>query len=112
MKVTLINTSDAGGGAPVACMRLLKALELKQVDGHLLVQEKKTDEPRVDSISNNFAGRLKARFNFFYERLPFIWFRAKAREVRFAFSTADIGADIKKKPGIQNSDLLHLHWTN
>jgi hypothetical protein len=41
VKVTLINTTDAGGGAPLACMRLLKALELKQVDVTLLVQEKK-----------------------------------------------------------------------
>ncbi|BAU56186.1 glycosyltransferase family 4 protein [Mucilaginibacter gotjawali] len=112
MKVTLINTSDAGGGAPAACMRLLKALELKQVDVHMLVQEKKTGEPRVDSISDNLAGKLKARFSFFYERLPFIWLEAKAREVRFAFSTAEFGTDIKKEPGIQSADLLHLHWTN
>ena len=100
MKVTLINTTDAGGGAPAACMRLLKALELKQVDVRMLVQEKRTFEPRVDSISNNFTVRLKAKFNFLYERLPFIWFRAKAREVRFAFSTADIGSDNKKEPDI------------
>jgi len=112
MKVTLINTSDAGGGAPAACMRLLKALESKQVDVRMLVQEKKTSEARVDSISDSFTDRLKARFSFFYERLPFIWFQAKAREVRFAFSTADSGTDIKKESGIQNADVLHLHWTN
>ncbi len=40
MKVTLINTADAGGGAPAACMRLLKALELEQIDARMLVQEK------------------------------------------------------------------------
>jgi glycosyltransferase involved in cell wall biosynthesis len=112
MKVTLINTTDAGGGAPAACMRLLKALELKQVDVRMLVQEKRATEPRVDSISTNFAGRLKAKFNFLYERLPFILLRAKAREVRFAFSTADLGSDIKKESDIQNADILHLHWTN
>jgi len=112
MKVTLINTTDAGGGAPAACMRLLKALELQQVDVRLQVQEKKTDEPRVYSISDHFAGRLKARFSFFYERLPFIWFKAKAREVRFAFSTADAGTDITRQPGVGNADILHLHWTN
>ena len=112
MKVTLINTADAGGGAPAACMRLLKALELKQVYTHMLVQEKMTNEPRVKSIDNGFISRLKIKFNFLYERLPFIWFRAKDRSVRFAFSTAGTGTDISHQPDILNADILHLHWTN
>jgi len=112
MKVTLINTDDTGGGAPVACMRLLKALELKQVGAHLLVQEKKTNEPLVNSIGNNLISRLKIRFNFFYERLPFIWFKAKGRSVRFAFSTATAGTDISNQPDILKTGILHLHWTN
>ncbi|HZY40198.1 MAG TPA: glycosyltransferase family 4 protein [Mucilaginibacter sp.] len=112
MKVTLINTSDAGGGAPAACMRLLKALEQKQVDVHMLVQEKKTSEPRVNSISNWFLGRQAAKFNFLYERLPFIWFRAKTPEVRFAFSPANTSTDISRQPAVTNADILHLHWTN
>jgi len=112
MKVTLINTSDAGGGAPAACMRLLKALETKQVDVHMLVQEKKTGEERVSAIGDKFIAGLKIKFNFFYERLPFIWFKAKARAVRFAFSTANAGTDITKQPAITTADVLHLHWTN
>ncbi|MDB5018671.1 MAG: cotSA 1 [Mucilaginibacter sp.] len=112
MKVTLINTADAGGGAPAACMRLLKALELKQVDVHMQVEEKKTGEPRVKSIGQDFSGRFKGKFKFFYERLPFIWFRAKDKSVRFAFSTADIGTDISKQPAISDASILHLHWTN
>lgn len=112
MKVTLINTADAGGGAPAACMRLLKALELKQVDVRLQVQDKKTGEPRVDSIADSSFGKLKAKFNFFYERLPFIWFKAKDKSVRFAFSTANAGTDLSNQPDILNADLLHLHWTN
>jgi glycosyltransferase involved in cell wall biosynthesis len=112
MKVTLINTSDAGGGAPAACMRLLKALELKQVDVYMQVQEKKTGEPRVNSIGNDFISRLKIKFNFLCERLPFIWFKAKDKSVRFAFSTANTGTDISDQPAIVNADILHLHWTN
>ncbi|ASU36116.1 glycosyltransferase [Mucilaginibacter xinganensis] len=112
MKVTLINTADAGGGAPAACMRLLKALQLQQVDVKLLVTEKKTSEPLVDTIAHSFTTRLKAKFNFFYERLPFIWFRAKDKSVRFAFSIADTGTDISNETDIANADILHLHWTN
>jgi glycosyltransferase involved in cell wall biosynthesis len=112
MKVTLINTADAGGGAPAACMRLLKALELKQVDVNMQVQEKKTGEPRVKNIGDDFLVRLKIRFNFLYERLPFIWFKAKEKSLRFAFSTANIGSDITNQSAIKNADILHLHWTN
>ena len=111
MKVTLINTADAGGGAPAACMRLLKALEVRQVDAFMQVQDKKTTEPRVKTIEGSF-NHLKARFNFFYERLPFIWFKAKDRSVRFAFSTANAGTDIRNEPAIADADILHLHWTN
>jgi len=112
MKVTLINTSDAGGGAPAACMRLLKALELKQVDVHMQVQEKTTGEERVSGLNNTPAQRLSIKFNLLYERLPFIWFKAKARAVRFAFSRANTGTNISKEPIVANADILHLHWTN
>ncbi|GAC1307762.1 MAG: glycosyltransferase family 4 protein [Mucilaginibacter sp.] len=112
MKVTLINTSDAGGGAPVACMRLLEALRLKHVDAGLLVQHKKTNDPAVKAISTGWPGRLKAGFDFFYERIPFILFKAKNKSLRFAFSTANVGTDISDNQEILNADILHLHWTN
>lgn len=112
MKVTLINISDAGGGAPAACMRLLKALEPKQIDVQMLVQHKKTNELSVQSIEKNAIDRLRSGFNFYYERVPFIAFRAKEKSVRFAFSTAHTGTNITHEPSILNADVLHLHWTN
>ncbi len=112
MKVTLINTTDAGGGAPQACTRLLKALESKLINVRMLVQQKKTDEPRVISIEKNAVDRLRSRFNFYYERLPFIAFQAKDKSVRFAFSTADTGTNIAHEAVILDADVLHLHWTN
>jgi glycosyltransferase involved in cell wall biosynthesis len=112
MKVTLINTSDAGGGAPIACTRLLKALELKSVDVAMQVQIKKTDEPRVKSLDGDFFNRLKIQYHFLRERLPFIWFKAKEKSLRFAFSTATTGTDISTLPDVKTADILHLHWTN
>jgi len=112
MKVTLINTSDAGGGAPAACMRLLKALEQKQVDVQMLVEEKKTAETRVTSVGASFFGKIRDGFNFFFERLPFIWFNARSREVRFAFSPANVGTDVSTHAVVANADVLHLHWIN
>lgn len=112
MKVTLINTSDAGGGAPAACMRLLKALEQDGVDVKLLAQHKYTKVDCVEAVANDGLPALKAKFDFYYERLPFIAFHEKDKSVRFAFSTAGSGTDISDKALIQNADILHLHWTN
>jgi glycosyltransferase involved in cell wall biosynthesis len=112
MKVTLINTSDAGGGAPIACTRLLKALELKNVDVTMQAQIKKTGESRVKGLDGDYFGRLKIKYDFLRERLPFIWFKAKEKSLRFAFSTANTGTDISTLPDIKNADILHLHWTN
>lgn len=108
----MINTSDAGGGAPAACMRLLKALKAQKIDVKLLVQDKKTTELRVEGIAKGFISRLKAKANFLYERLPFIFFHAKDKPVRFAFSTANAGTSITDNHLVKNADVLHLHWTN
>src|ERR1700712_977726 len=94
MKVTLINTSDAGGGAPAACLRLLKALVSQKVDARLLVQYKKTGDERVSGIVNNRKSKLKAQINFLRERIPFLLFHEKDKSVRFAFSTANAGISI------------------
>lgn len=112
MKVTLINTSDAGGGAPGACMRLLKALQFKQVDARLLVQQKKTTTESVEASQQGFWGRLKAAFRSLLERVPFIMFNAEDKSVRFAFSTGTVGIDISEHQLIKQADILHLHWIN
>lgn len=112
MKVTLINTADAGGGAPAACMRLLKALQFKQVDAKLLVQKKSTNNNSVEVISEGWLGKLKALYHFLAERIPFILFDAEDRSVRFAFSTAATGTSIAKQQLVQQADILHLHWIN
>jgi glycosyltransferase involved in cell wall biosynthesis len=112
MKVTLINTSDAGGGAPAACLRLLKALVAKKTDARLLVQHKKTSEERVERIVKSFIGRLKANADFLRERIPFILFHERDKSVRFAFSTANAGRSIKHQPLVKDADIIHLHWTN
>lgn len=112
MKVTLINTSDAGGGAPAACLRLLKALASTKVDARLLVQYKKKGDERVEGVVKNFVTRLKAKADFLRERIPFILFHERDKSVRFAFSTANAGTNIVKQPLVTNTYIIHLHWTN
>lgn len=112
MKVTLINTSDSGGGAALACRRLMKALELQHVQAEMLVQKKASDELHIHTDTKTALGKISAQYNFLAERLPFILFHEKDRSVRFAFSTANTGSDISKQETILNSDILHLHWIN
>ena len=112
MKVALINTSDSGGGAAEACMRLLKALQQNNVDVTMLVQNKKRAEERVHSTNKTAIDKARANFNFLYERLPFIALHERDKTVRFAFSTATAGTDISKEQVIKEADIIHLHWTN
>ncbi|OAQ38445.1 hypothetical protein A5893_13530 [Pedobacter psychrophilus] len=111
MKVCLINTADHGGGAPVACKRLLQALKPK-VDVNLLVQEKKTDDEYIVSTIDNSLDLFKSQANFYLERLPFIAFQERDKSVRFAFSPSNSGTDITQNKYIQNTDILHFHWIN
>ncbi|MFD0750519.1 glycosyltransferase family 4 protein [Mucilaginibacter calamicampi] len=112
MKVTLINTSDAGGGAPAACTRLLQALRLQGVDASLLVQHKKTNNSAVTGIVRDAVSKLKAQLTFLAERIPFILFHERDKTVRFAFSTANAGTSVVNNALVKNADILHLHWTN
>ncbi|MBK0382251.1 glycosyltransferase family 4 protein [Pedobacter sp. SD-b] len=111
MKVCLINTADHGGGAPVACKRLLQALKPK-VDVDLLVQNKRSEDLQIFSTIHNQMGLLKAELNFYLERLPFIAFQEADKTVRFAFSTANTGTDISQNKHIQLAQILHFHWIN
>ena len=111
MKVCLINTSDTGGGAAVACRRQLNALS-SVIDIQMLVENKKTNHPAIIEVADNWYKRLFTQLTFLIERLPFIVFQAKNKAVRFAFSTANAGINIEKHPIIQNSDILHIHWIN
>ncbi len=112
MKVTLINTSDAGGGAPAACMRLLHALRLQGAYARLLVQHKKTDSKAVSGIVKDAVSNLRARLTFLAERIPFILFHERDKTVRFAFSPANAGTSIINNPLVKDADILHLHWSN
>lgn len=112
MKVTLINTSDAGGGASAACFRLLKALVSQKVEARLLVQHKKTNDERVEGSATNFFTRLRASANFLRERIPFIQIHERDKSVRFAFSTANAGTSVKDHQLVKDADIIHLHWTN
>ena len=63
MKVCLINASDTGGGAAVACRRQLNALS-SVVDIQMLVEKKKTTNPAIIEVANNWYKRLFVQLTF------------------------------------------------
>lgn len=109
MKITLINTYQASGGAAVACRRLLRALRGHQTDATLLVQQQSGPEPFVVPFAANAWQEKSAFARFAAERLYFRFFE-KSRNVRFAFSPANVGIDISRHPAVRQADVLHLHW--
>lgn len=112
MKILLINTDDAMGGAAIACLRLLAILERTEgIEVTMLVQEKKRDNPKVKAIAKTWLQKKLAFERFVRERLYFK-FQEKNKEIRFAFSPANSGIDISEHPLVQEADIIHLHWIN
>ncbi|MFZ4633793.1 MAG: glycosyltransferase family 4 protein [Saprospiraceae bacterium] len=93
MKVALLNTYPHGG-AGVACRRLAQALPSVGVEAHLLTRDD--------------AGK---KWPFYAERLSFLPYE-KDKTVRFSFSPANFGTDLRKNKVVQQADVIHLHWIN
>ncbi len=111
MKVVLVNTTDSGGGAAIACKRLMEALTLEGIDVRMLVMTKKSRLVQVQPFRSTKLQRRLSIFRFIYERLTF-FFHEKDKSVRFAFSLANIGVDISNHSWIKEADIVHIHWIN
>jgi glycosyltransferase involved in cell wall biosynthesis len=111
MKVALVNTFQFSGGAAVACYRLMQALQKNGVEANMLVQEMSFPDKNVAETEPTYIGRKKAFLRFAAERFYFL-FHEKNKEVRFAFSPANIGTDISRHPLMGQADIIHLHWIN
>jgi glycosyltransferase involved in cell wall biosynthesis len=111
LKVLLINTYDNYGGASLACVRLLKALNQCGVEAKLLVQVKNLPNAHISGTSQGWGGKKLALARFALERWQFSFYE-RDKSVRFAFSPAITGIDISQHPWVQEADVLHLHWIN
>jgi len=112
MKVLLINTFETKGGAAVACKRLAIALQKKGLDVTMLVRDKTTTDPFVETEVDSYFIRLYSKFTFIAERLQiFIANRFKKNNL-FAISTASCGFKIHNSPLVHETDIIHLHWIN
>ena len=110
MKVLLVNTSDHTGGAAIAALRLLRALQGAGVEATLLCRDRSLPAERTDIV------QLKPtpwrRLKFLAERLDIFLRNGCSRENLFAIDTARCGNDITSLPEFREADVVHLHWTN
>lgn len=90
----LLLTTYPHGGAGIACRRLQTAL---QASGH--------DAPLLST------DQLREKWPFYAERLTFLPYE-RDKSVRFSFSLANFGHDIRQHPLVMQADVLHLHWIN
>lgn len=93
MRILLLNTYRHGG-AGVAARRLQVALQSVGTQADLLT-----------------ADQVGAKWPFYAERLSFLPFE-RDKSIRFSFSLANFGHDIRMHPLVQSADVLHLHWIN
>lgn len=106
-----LSTFHLEGGAGIAATRLHRALLRSGVDSHMLISSIHLPEEGVQALADTKWKSKKAWLRFVAERLYF-YTQEKDKSVRFAFSPAEVGADISKHPLVQKADILHLHWIN
>ncbi len=100
------------GGAAVASLRLFKALNKNGVDVKMLVQDgSNTTASNITVLAKSFIDKKLSFARFAQERLLFLR-QEKNKELRYAFSPANVGIDISKHPDVQEADIIHINWIN
>ena len=113
MKIVIVNTSEATGGAAVAAGRLKRALQkLPDVEVKMLVRDKATDDPDVVSLSTSSVSKRMNFLRFAWERFVIFLCNGLNRKTLFQVSIANTGTDISEHPLVREADVIHLHWIN
>lgn len=111
MKILLLNTYDAGGGAAQACNRLYRALQQAGADVSFMVDEKTSRNSDILSFNDGFISKQISEVRFAAER-ALLYPRLLSKKDLFQFSPANTGMDISNHPAVKQADVLHLHWFN
>jgi glycosyltransferase involved in cell wall biosynthesis len=111
MRIALINTYADNGGAAVACLRLTQALRTQQQAATMVVAQQNAAHPHVVATAVHQPQKLGYYAAFAAERLDFLRYE-KSKNIRFAYSPANFGTDIRRVPAVADADVLHFHWIN
>ena len=105
MKVLHISANDIEGGAGKAAYRLHKGLLKAGINSHMLVLNKRTDDPEVLVPSSKLAKFVRPRIDSF----PLKVFTGKMPPL---FSVNWLPSSFAEKINNLEPDIVHLHWIN
>jgi glycosyltransferase involved in cell wall biosynthesis len=106
MRVVFLNTSDSGGGAARAAVRLLHGVREAGVDAQMIVQRKLTDDNAVVGPGGRFGNDLTA----IRTHLDCAPLGLYPKRNRFIFSPAFLPEKLQHKVDLTKPDIIHLHW--
>ncbi|MDQ6983841.1 MAG: glycosyltransferase, partial [Ghiorsea sp.] len=108
LRPLLLNTSDAGG-AGIATLRLLEALQYKNIPAEMLVYEKHQRHPHIHSAraKSTPPQRWLSRLVMAYNKHQF---QQIQHNYQTPFSANLISHPIENAVKAFNPNILHLHW--
>lgn len=109
MKVCLINHSDIRGGASIAALRLLNALQKSGVDARMLVKQVDGDSRHDISV---IGGGLRDKLCFLAERGQIFMANGFNRAELFKVSTGSFGLPVHNHPWVREADIVVINWIN
>ncbi len=108
MNILLINRSDHLGGAAIASLRLMRALNDQGTRARMLVIDSDGNDPLVKTVGSRWANR----YHFLAERLGIFMRNGMQRSTLFKIDTASHGLDLSRHPWVKAADVIILNWVN
>ncbi len=106
MRVVHLSTSDSGGGAARAAVRLHRRLRDQDTDSQLLVQRKEEDEHTIHGPTSKIA-RAFALLRPYVDIFPSSWYNRSRKDV---WSVGWLRNRTLKRTKQLKPDLVNLHW--
>lgn len=108
MKILVINTFDAKGGAAKAAKRLHEALNGLNCNNFMLVQQKECDDPKIITETN----KAKIALNSLLSKLESLIVKILFKDVNNYSIGLFSNIGIVEKINTMKPDLVHLHWVH
>lgn len=109
MKVLIVNTTEYEGGAGIAANRLHQGLKKHNIDSHMLVMKKNSNDYTVHSPFSSLMQEY-VRVLPTISVLPLLYYKNRKR--KRLFSPGLFALDLKNKIQDIKPDIIHLHWIN
>lgn len=112
MRISVLSTSDGGGGAAIAAYRLFRALGKSNADVGMTVLEKRTSDPAVEALTA--SGGVFSALHRTFRKFTILFQYARHRFSRPAgvdiFNSAISPFDKEMNTLASDADVINLHW--